>query len=509
MGVKFFFFSFWFFFWSPGGGGNRPQNRSVVGLTLNGRYHGKCLKIARGKVKEDDKYTCPICDWRLKIPRDAARPKLEDLQEWQSELPRLPFRPEEEDCLSRIVNTAQAFRDFVRPYMNPMMTTQEELPTQRFYLRKIEGAEVLLTEEANFFRQELHRWAPVAPEPPPVLEYSLSTRKPRPTKQQKLMAQLGIENPDDLPQDLKTKAHHFNRTKSNEPTNAKLAGSSLGPGRNPGGGDDDDDDRRVELSSTMGVTTSHPITTAIVTAPMGTLVNGGEDDDDEEDGLHRLPGHLSAHSEPAFTFDGTTTLPLTNSGHELVNLASRGDTFLVSGNSNSHHNNTGSSVPFGVPDATGASADDLDPALFEGTHFDQVATGVDDVNDDDPLSSVVVVGVIGAAGGGGVNSDDDDGDGGGNNNGGGGGGGVGSSPHHRHPSGLSHDPFNHVHRVHVHNVGVVDVDVTDHHHQHHHHHHAPMMSTENVDSFFANLTNQEDVEAMISSPMENLLEEEK
>lgn len=175
------------------------------------------MKIARGKVKEDDKYTCPICDWRIKIPRDAARPKLEDLQEWQAEIPQLPFQADEEECLNRIVRTAQAFRDFVRPYISSFLTTPEELPTQRFWLRKIEGADILLADETNFFRAELHRWAPVAPEPPPMLEQSLSTRKPRPTKQQKLMAQLGIDNPDDLPQDLRTKTHNFNRRKSSDP----------------------------------------------------------------------------------------------------------------------------------------------------------------------------------------------------------------------------------------------------------------------------------------------------
>jgi len=76
---------------------------------------------------------------------------------------------------------------------------------QRFYLRKIEGADVLLTDETNLLRQELHKWAPVAPEPPRMIEVSLSTRKPRPTKQQKLMAQLGITNPDDLPVHLRPK----------------------------------------------------------------------------------------------------------------------------------------------------------------------------------------------------------------------------------------------------------------------------------------------------------------
>lgn len=167
------------------------------------------MKIARGKVKEDDKYTCPICDYRVKIPRDATRPKLEDLQLWQDEIAGLPFQPEEEEVLESLIDHGTKFRDYVAQYINPMMSSPDELTTQRFYLRKLEGAEILLSNEINFFRQELHRWAPVAPVAPPILSVSLSTRKPRPTKQQKLMNQLGITNPEDLPQHLKTKTHQF------------------------------------------------------------------------------------------------------------------------------------------------------------------------------------------------------------------------------------------------------------------------------------------------------------
>lgn len=177
------------------------------------RYHGKCLKIARGKVKEDDKYTCPICDYRVKIPRDATRPKLEDLLIWQDMVPNLPFQPEEEETLESLIEHGTKFREYVAQYINPLMSSPDELTTQRFYLRKLEGAEILLSDEINFFRQELHKWAPVAPTPPPILQVSLSTRKPRPTKQQKLMNQLGISNPEDLPQHLRTKTHQFNKRK--------------------------------------------------------------------------------------------------------------------------------------------------------------------------------------------------------------------------------------------------------------------------------------------------------
>ncbi|KAG9236526.1 PLU-1-like protein-domain-containing protein [Amylocarpus encephaloides] len=197
-------------------------------------YHGKCLKIARGKVKDDEKYTCPICDWRVKIPRDAARPKLEDLQSWQDEIPSLPFQPDEEEILNKIIDNAQEFRNHVSPFCNPVMATADESETQRFYLRKIEGAEILLAYETNFFRQELHKWSPVAPQPPPVLESSKSTRKPRPTKLQKLMAQHGVEDPDKLPQNLRTKPHTFKR-KSSEPSSARTQILQPAPGRSDSG----------------------------------------------------------------------------------------------------------------------------------------------------------------------------------------------------------------------------------------------------------------------------------
>ena len=178
-------------------------------------YHGKCLKIARGKVKEDDKYTCPICDWRTKIPRDAARPKLEDLQAWQDELETLPFQPEEENTLFLICDEAQEYRNFIKNIIHAdMPSTMEEVDTMRFHLRKIEGADILLTEETNFLRQELHKHVPIAPVAPQHIEQSSSTRKPRPTKQQKLMARLGISNPEDLPPQMKMKPHIAKRKAS-------------------------------------------------------------------------------------------------------------------------------------------------------------------------------------------------------------------------------------------------------------------------------------------------------
>ncbi|TWU70616.1 hypothetical protein ED733_000366 [Metarhizium rileyi] len=198
-------------------------------------YHYKCLKIARGKVKEDDKYTCPICDWRMKIPRDAARPKLEDLTNLADEILQLPFQPEEEDVLNHIIDNAQNFRDHIARLCNPIVSTEAEVETQRFYLRKLEGAEVLLSYETNFFRQELHKWCPVAPEAPPILEVSLSTRKPRPTKLQKMLAEYGVDSPDDLPEHAKGKANSLRRKAANAEAAAAAAHITNGPLLPPSG----------------------------------------------------------------------------------------------------------------------------------------------------------------------------------------------------------------------------------------------------------------------------------
>lgn len=181
-------------------------------------------------MKEEDKYTCPICDWRVKIPRDAARPKLEDLLDWSDEIQGLPFQPEEEELLKKIIENAQLFRQHVQPYCNPVLSTRNEAETQRFFLRKIEGAEVLLSDETNFFRQELHRWSPVAPEAPPIIEISKSTRKPRPTKLDRLLQHYGVHEVEDLPEDVKSKGLSLKRKRQNADMAAQAAHQAANTG---------------------------------------------------------------------------------------------------------------------------------------------------------------------------------------------------------------------------------------------------------------------------------------
>jgi histone demethylase JARID1 len=196
------------------------------------RYHSRCLKIARGKIKEEDKYTCPICDWRVKIPRDATRPKVEDLIDWRDEVPGLPFQPEEEEVLTEIIDNALTFRRHVQPFMDLAEPTSIESETQRFFLRKIEGAEILLSRETNHLRQVLHSYYRVVSEPPPVRDSSLSTRKPRPTKLQKLLAEHKVDRIEDLPEDARNRAQTLRRKQLHQEA---VAAANAGSGGHPGG----------------------------------------------------------------------------------------------------------------------------------------------------------------------------------------------------------------------------------------------------------------------------------
>lgn len=263
-------------------------------------YHGKCLKIARGKVKEDDKYTCPICDWRVKIPRDAARPKLEDLMSWQDEVAGLPFQPEEEEILRKIIDNAQDFRNHISVYCNPIMATASEAETQRFYLRKIEGAEILLAFETNFFRQELHKWSPVAPQAPPVLDVSKSTRKPRPTKLQRMLAQHGVEDPDDLPESLRAKAASLKRKALNAEAAATTTGApTSGSGSGGHGAVSPSDQSYGSGSHGYFGRTSQPPTPAVPGTTHGHPSRSGDSASSSRPGsaMHGRPMDVDAHDD--------------------------------------------------------------------------------------------------------------------------------------------------------------------------------------------------------------------
>lgn len=246
----------------------------------------------------------------------------------------------------------------MRPYTNPLMTTPEEVTTQRFYLRKIEGAEVLLAFETNFFRQELHKWAPVAPVPPPVLENSFSTRKPRPTKQQKMMTQLGIDNPDDLPQQFRTKQHNFSKARKSSDAHSNKSQHPLQPAP-----------RNRNRSDT----------------PRSTSTSAGPDPHTHS---HRLPATMSStHTDPTYTAYFPATSPHSHHPHSGSPGFGPGPYIQTHHSHNSHHSlmNSPGFSPHSPLNHSGAP---LDPNLFSPTnsHFSSSMSGLQNHNHSQMLS---------------------------------------------------------------------------------------------------------------------------
>jgi histone demethylase JARID1 len=135
-------------------------------------------------VKIGDSFVCPVCDWQGFIPREANRPRLEELEDWLSQSNLLPLCPEELLMVRKIVQCAEEFRGFLVPVLSNGPFDQSSVPILRHYLTKLEGGDVLLSSEIDFIRQELFRLAPLSEIPPPPAESANRPKTPKPIKTQ-------------------------------------------------------------------------------------------------------------------------------------------------------------------------------------------------------------------------------------------------------------------------------------------------------------------------------------
>jgi hypothetical protein len=140
----------------------------------------KCLKINKKKFDQNEGWDCPICDWRKEIPRSSARPTLSQLKEWVDLAASLSFLPEELQTINKIIAVADAWVASIQPLLQTGHI--RSISKCRFYLRKIEGAEVFLPNEYNFFRRAAHQLAPLTSTPPPVIEESKTLKKTKPKR---------------------------------------------------------------------------------------------------------------------------------------------------------------------------------------------------------------------------------------------------------------------------------------------------------------------------------------
>lgn len=148
-------------------------------------YHCKCLKFGRGKSKKVDNYICPICDYRIVIPREYNSPKVEELRTIIDEGSFLELAPDELYLVKAIYQDAANFQHFLSRELNWVdgKIVEDDVGKVKFYLRKLSGATVLLSNEYNQLRQLAHKLDPICEVPPPIIENSTKTARKRARKQ--------------------------------------------------------------------------------------------------------------------------------------------------------------------------------------------------------------------------------------------------------------------------------------------------------------------------------------
>ncbi|ANB11771.1 hypothetical protein AWJ20_4593 [Sugiyamaella lignohabitans] len=132
-------------------------------------FHGKCLKVGRSKFKDNERFVCPVCDWKTLVPRDAARPNLEALRSLLDLALGLRIRADEVEVLRKTVEVSAKFQEFLKPLLQRAPFQESDVKEIRFYLTKLKGSEVVLVEETDILESELHRLAPLYPEEAPPM----------------------------------------------------------------------------------------------------------------------------------------------------------------------------------------------------------------------------------------------------------------------------------------------------------------------------------------------------
>lgn len=149
-------------------------------------YHTKCLRVYGGELCLSP-FVCQVCDWRAELRRDSARPRLEEFKNWVKDTENMPIQPDEISMAREIVERAVKFRNYLTQIIandDPKQTDNTRLQKLQSYLRKLEGAEIVISAELiDYLRKEIHLLLPsIAPSPPPyerVEELRRIYKKPR------------------------------------------------------------------------------------------------------------------------------------------------------------------------------------------------------------------------------------------------------------------------------------------------------------------------------------------
>ncbi|CEP24421.1 unnamed protein product [Cyberlindnera jadinii] len=237
-------------------------------------YHCKCLKFGRGKSKEVENYICPICDYHVPVPREFNCPKLEDVEEVVNLGSFGDLNPDQLDVLSDIANDGLKFRSFLHEaftWEDGLIVNETDVAKVRFYLRKLEGASVLLLDEYNQLRQLTWALDPFCDGPPPNIDCSNKTQRRKPKSN---MNSVNVSTAN-TSVGSEENASTSNVASTNGLPLQLLAASSLD---NVGGTDGVQGARSVELSKTGGMSSNEVAPSEMATEEKAEVANATQAD---------------------------------------------------------------------------------------------------------------------------------------------------------------------------------------------------------------------------------------
>lgn len=149
-------------------------------------YHSKCLKSVGLRTKSYESFICHVCDHHLETHWETYRPTLTELDVVFQQSHWLPLQCDELPVLQAIIHLVSEFENMMDDKVIKGVTPEDSkisADEARFYLRKLEGLELVLPSATNFFRQVIWNKDPVGDKPPPTAEETVlksRTKKGKP-----------------------------------------------------------------------------------------------------------------------------------------------------------------------------------------------------------------------------------------------------------------------------------------------------------------------------------------
>lgn len=137
-------------------------------------YHSKCLKNAGVKTRSQEEFICHICDSHVPTQWKDYKPSLEEIEEVFQQSHWLPLQCPEVVLLQHVIQRSSEVQEKLTTRVirdQDPKASDISADEARYYLRRLEGLELVIPKMVDYFRQVIYSKDPVGSKPPtPALE---------------------------------------------------------------------------------------------------------------------------------------------------------------------------------------------------------------------------------------------------------------------------------------------------------------------------------------------------